>query len=60
MELEKIYWIAGIVSAFSGVVALFKFMQNRRTSIKQNAKVSGQNNSVSQRVENKGDERHGD
>ena len=56
--LENWYWIAGIVMAVVAVVGLFvrskpmNSVQNR-----QNAKVSGQNNTVSQASETQTGER---
>lgn len=50
--LEKWYWIAGIVVAIVAVVGLFLGF-NLKNSVKnrQSAKVSGQNNTVSQSTE---------
>lgn len=50
--LEKWYWIAGIVVAIVAVVGLFLGF-NTKNSVRnrQTAKVSGQNNTVSQATE---------
>tara|TARA_B100000678_G_C18001683_1_gene419162 strand:- start:511 stop:702 length:192 start_codon:yes stop_codon:yes gene_type:complete len=55
--LEKWYWIAGIVVAIVAVVSLFVGF-NPKNSVKnrQSAKVSGQNNTVSQATKTRTDE----
>lgn len=50
--LENWYWIAGIVMAVVAVVSLFvRSKPKNSVENRQNAKVSGQNNTVSQRSE---------
>jgi glycerol-3-phosphate acyltransferase PlsY len=52
--LEKIYWVAGIVVAIAAVIGLFtKFKGGKSTTTNQNARVSGQNNTVNQSAENR-------
>ena len=50
--LEKWYWVAGIVMAVVAVVSIF-VRSNPKNSVenRQSAKVSGQNNTVSQASE---------
>lgn len=48
--LEQAYWIAGIVVAVVAVVGLLRWRKGPSTNIDQNAKVSGQGNTVNQRV----------
>jgi hypothetical protein len=53
MSLEQIYWIAGIVVAIVAVIAFFrKFAARPTLSNRQDAKVSGQSNSVNQNSSN--------
>ena len=58
--LEQSYWIAGIVAAVVAVIGLFHWRNRGATDINQNANVSGQNNTVNQRLDNKSDEGNGD
>ena len=51
--LEQVYWIAGIVgTAVAMLGLLLRAASKKNTSSKQNAKVSGRNNTVSQSVDN--------
>lgn len=58
--LQQGYWIAGIVAAIAAVVGLFLWRKRRTTNINQNAKVSGQGNTVSQRLDSNSSESNGD
>ncbi|MGH1444914.1 MAG: hypothetical protein ACRBBO_02600 [Cognatishimia sp.] len=57
--LEQSYWIAGIVVAVVAVIGLFRWRKRGATDINQNANVSGQGNTVNQRLDNKSDEGNG-
>ena len=53
MSLEELYWTAGILGAVVAVISLFfAFRANYAQSNKQNANVSGKNNSVHQTSNN--------
>lgn len=54
--LEQAYWIAGIVVAVVAVIGLLRWRKNQSSDINQNATVSGQGNTVNQRMDNKGSE----
>ncbi|WP_282039920.1 hypothetical protein [Halomonas alimentaria] len=55
--LEQAYWMAGIVVAAVAVIGLFLSKKSRRKiTNRQNAKVSGKNNTVSQSSEIRADE----
>lgn len=58
--LEQGYWIAGIVAAIAAVVGLFLWRKKATTNVNQNAKVSGQGNTVSQRLDSNSSESNGD
>ena len=58
--LEQVYWIAGIVVAAVAVIGLLRWRKNQSNDIKQNATVSGQGNTVNQRMDNKGSESNRD
>ena len=58
--LEQGYWIAGIVGAIAAVVGLFRLRKRGTTNVNQNAKVSGQSNTVNQRLDNNSSESNGD
>ncbi len=51
--LEEASWIAGIAAAIFGAIGVFWAARHftNRNSIKQNAKVSGQDNSINQNTE---------
>lgn len=57
--LEQAYWISGIVGLPLAVIGLLRWRKNRSTDIHQNATVSGQGNTVSQRVDSKSGEGNG-
>jgi len=47
--LESLYWIAGIIVAVVAIIGLFlRSKSNNSSTNKQNAKVSGEHNSISQ------------
>ncbi|UOA14039.1 hypothetical protein [Sulfitobacter dubius] len=58
--LEQGYWIAGIVAAIAAVVGLFRWQKKGITNVNQNAKVSGQNHTVHQRLDSNSSESNGD
>ena len=58
--LEQGYWIAGIVAAIAAVVGLFLWRKKGATNVNQNAKVSGQSNTVNQRLDSNSSESNGD
>ena len=58
--LEQVYWGAGIVVAVVAVIGLFQWRKSQSADINQNAKVSGQGNTVNQRLYNKGSESNRD
>jgi glycerol uptake facilitator-like aquaporin len=58
--LEQAYWVAGIVAAIVAVVGLFLWRKKGTTNINQNAKVSGQGNTVNQRLDSNSSESNGD
>jgi len=57
--LEQSSWIAGIVAAVVAVAGLFYWRKKGGVDINQNANVSGQGNTVNQRLNNKSDESNG-
>lgn len=58
--LEQGYWIAGIVAAIAAVVGLFFWRKKGTTNVNQKAKVSGQSNTVNQRLDSNSSESNGD
>lgn len=58
--LEQGYWIAGIVAAIAAVLGLFLRRKKGTTNVSQNAKVSGQGNTVNQRLDSNSIESNGD
>ncbi|KKN01887.1 hypothetical protein LCGC14_1123200 [marine sediment metagenome] len=53
MSLEQVYWIAGIIVAVAAVIALFRKIAARPTlTNRQDANVSGHNNTVNQNSSN--------
>lgn len=58
--LEQVYWCAGIVVAVVAVIGLLRWRKSPFADINQNAKVSGQGNTVNQRMDNKGSESNRD
>ncbi|QFS96077.1 hypothetical protein FIV06_01515 [Labrenzia sp. THAF191b] len=55
--LETLYWVAGIVVAVVAVLGLFLKLRSAKTTTNtQNARVSGQNNTVQQNAENRSGE----
>ncbi|MEO9649358.1 MAG: hypothetical protein ABJ360_09565 [Roseobacter sp.] len=58
--LEQVYWIAGIVVAAVAVIGLLRWRKNQSTDVNQSATVSGQGNTVNQRMDNKGSESNRD
>lgn len=58
--LEQVYWIAGIVVAAVAVIGLLRWRKNQSADVNQNATVSGQGNTVNQRMDNKGSESNRD
>ena len=58
--LEQVYWIAGIIVAAVAVIGLLLRPKKGATNNNQNAKVSGQSNTVNQRLDNKSSEGDGD
>ncbi len=58
--LENAYYIAGIVVAVAAVIGLFRWRKKGATTINQSAEVSGQSNTVNQRLDSKGGEGNGD
>lgn len=57
--LEQVYWIAGIVAAIAAVLGLFLWRKKGTNNISQNANVSGQGNTVNQRLDSNGSESNG-
>lgn len=58
--LEQGYWIAGILMAVVAVAGLLRWRKNGTTNVNQNAKISGQKNTVNQRADRKNGEGNGD
>lgn len=53
MSLEQVYWAAGIIGVAFAVFAFFRKAANRPTMFnRQDANVSGQNNSINQTSSN--------
>lgn len=52
--LKELYWVAGIVVAMVAVVGLFlKLRSNKSINTNQNARISGQSNTVQQNAYNR-------
>lgn len=58
--LEQANWIAGIVAGIVAVLGLFLWRRKKSASISQNARVSGQSNTVKQRANYKNGKVDGD